>query len=363
MKKLIIFIPSIEDGGVEKNLFLISNYLSKKINNIAIITANFEYKKKFSKRIKFLGLDFKFLRKKNRIFKYVFCLIQLMLQIIKENRKVTILSFQANIYAIILAKIFKIKIISRSNSSPSGWSQNTLKKIIFKIFLKKADLTIVNSLEFRQEMFDKFAVKARCIYNPFDKKYIKNKIINFKKNVFQTKKNTLKILSVGRLTQQKDFITLLKAINHIKNAINLKLILIGKGSEKYKLNNFINNNQLNKKISLVGYKKNPYKYFQDTDIFVLSSKFEGLPNVLLEAQFFKKFIISSNCPTGPKEILLNGKAGELFDVGNYKKLSKIILNYNKKKNNKKILLGFNSLNRFNYNKSMKEYYYSIIKFL
>ena len=76
--------------------------------------------------------------------------------------------------------------------------------------------------------------------------------------------------------------------------------------------------------------KNPYKYFKDTDIFVLSSKFEGLPNVLLEAQFFKKFIISSNCPTGPKEILLNGKAGELFDVGNYKKLSKIILNYNKK---------------------------------
>ena len=260
-----------------------------------------------------------------------FCLIQLMLQIIKENRKVTILSFQANIYAIILAKIFKIKIISRSNSSPSGWSQNTLKKIIFKIFLKEADLTIVNSLEFRQEMFDKFAVKARCIYNPFDKKYIKNKIISSKKNVFQTKKNTLKILSVGRLTQQKDFMTLLKAINHIKNAINLKLILIGKGSEKYKLNNFINNNQLNKKISLVGYKENPYKYFQDTDIFVLSSKFEGLPNVLLEAQFFKKFIISSNCPTGPKEILLNGKAGELFDVGNYKKLSKIILNYNKKK--------------------------------
>ena len=60
---------------------------------------------------------------------------------------------------------------------------------------------------------------------------------------------------------------------------------------------------------------------------------------------------------------MNGKAGELFDVGNYKKLFKINLNYNKKKNNKKILLGFNSLNRFNYNKSMKEYYYSIIKFL
>ena len=56
-------------------------------------------------------------------------------------------------------------------------------------------------------MFDRFAVKAKCIYNPFDKKYIKNKIIGSKKNIFQTKKNILKILSVGRLTQQKDFMT------------------------------------------------------------------------------------------------------------------------------------------------------------
>lgn len=363
MKKLIIFIPSIEDGGVEKNLFLISNYLSKKVKNIGLITANFEYKKRFNKRIKFLGIDFKYLRKKNRILKYAYCLLLLLCQIIKEKREITILSFQANIYAIILAKVFRVKIISRSNSSPSGWSQNFLKNIIFKIFLKKADCTIVNSLDFKKEMFNRFTVNAKCIYNPFDIDYIKRKIKSSKKNIFKTKKNTLKILSVGRLTKQKDFMTLLKAINRIKNLINLKLILIGKGSEKEKLLIFIKNNKLTNKILLVGYKKNPYKYFQETDIFVLSSKFEGLPNVLLEAQYFKKFIISSNCPTGPREILLNGKAGNLFDIGNYKKLSKQILNYNRKKNVEKILLGFNSLNRFNYNKSMKEYYKSIIKFL
>ncbi|MDA9629884.1 glycosyltransferase, partial [Candidatus Pelagibacter sp.] len=94
-----------------------------------------------------------------------------------------------------------------------------------------------------------------------------------------------------------------------------------------------------------------------------TSKFEGLPNVLLEAQLFKKFIISSNCPTGPKEILLNGKAGNLFNVGNFKELSKYILQYDINKNKNKIQLGFNNLKRFNFDQCMNEYYNSIIKFL
>ena len=57
---------------------------------------------------------------------------------------------------------------------------------------------------------------------------------------------------------------------------------------------------------------------------VLTSKFEGLPNILLEAQFLRKYIISTNCPTGPKEILLNSKAGDLINIGDFKKLSHLI---------------------------------------
>ena len=60
------------------------------------------------------------------------------------------------------------------------------------------------------------------------------------------------------------------------------------------------------------------------DIFVLTSLYEGLPNVLLEAQYFKKYIISTDCPTGPREILLNGKAGDLIKIGDYKNLANLI---------------------------------------
>ena len=94
-------------------------------------------------------------------------------------------------------------------------------------------------------------------------------------------------------------------------------------------------------------------------MLILSSKFEGLPNVLLEAQFLKKFIISTNCPTGPKEILLNGRAGDLINSNNPKVLTQKIINFykNKKKNlnQKKILLGYNQLQRFDFNINCKKY--------
>ena len=76
------------------------------------------------------------------------------------------------------------------------------------------------------------------------------------------------------------------------------------------------------------------QYLNQCDLFILSSKFEGLPNVLLEAQFLKKFIISTNCPTGPKEILLNGKAGDLIDTNSPKALTQKIINFHKDKKKK-----------------------------
>ena len=98
---------------------------------------------------------------------------------------------------------------------------------------------------------------------------------------------------------------------------------------------------------------------------MLSSKFEGLPNVLLESQVLKKYIISSNCPTGPKEILLNGRAGDLFKINDHNKLASFILKYkrNKFKNLKKIKLGYDYLSRYDLTKNLKEYNKNISKFL
>jgi len=93
----------------------------------------------------------------------------------------------------------------------------------------------------------------------------------------------------------------------------------------------------------------------------LTSLYEGLPNVLLEALTLKKFVISSDCPTGPKEILLNGRGGYLFKIKDYKNLSNLILDYskNKKKLSNKIRMGYRNLDRFDFDKNIKKYYNEI----
>lgn len=343
-KKLIIFIPSIEDGGVEKNLFTISNYLSSKINNIELITCNNNYKNKFLSKINIISPNISFFWDKKRLIKYIICLAILFYRIIVNNRKVLIFAFQANIYAILIAKIFNVRIITRSNSSPSGWSKNYLKNLLFKFLLKKADEIIVNSLEFQKEFYSKFNIKTKFIYNPFDKKFINNKLNKKIKNNF-FKKNNLKIVNVGRLTEQKDQITLLKSFKLIEPKLNAKLLIIGKGVKYDFLNTYIKANSLCSKVKLLGYTNNPFYFMKLSDIVILSSKFEGLPNVLLEAQYLKKYIISTNCPTGPKEILSDGEYGSLIKIGDHKNLAKKINNYHKNKRliNKMILQGFKAM--------------------
>ena len=351
-------MPSVEGGGVEKNFFIISNYLANKLDKIFLITAE----NNLSKKIKNIDIVYprsNFWRNKARFRKYIICIF-LLIKILLKNRNILVFTFQANLYAILVCKLFRISIISRSNSSPSGWSKNFIKNYIYKVGLNLADTIIVNSIEFKQEMKKKFSVNATHIYNPLNK----NEIIRLSKkkveNIFPKKK--LKIISVGRLVDQKNQLTLLKAINIIKNLYPVKVVLIGRGVDFYKIKNYIKLNKLSK-IVKVFYTSNPFPYIKQADLFILSSKYEGLPNVLLESIVLKKMIISSACPTGPKEILLDGKAGLLFKVGNYVELSQKIIFFIKNKTKCKKLLNASiiKLNRFDYKVNLKKYLNAIKK--
>ena len=130
-------MPSIEGGGVEKNLFIISNYLTNKFSNVSVITISKKYKYKFHKSIKFITLKSDFWDKFGRRVKY-FLSIFLLIKELLRSKNILVFAFQANIYCIILCKIFSVKIITRSNSAPFGWSRNFLKNIIFSFFFKES---------------------------------------------------------------------------------------------------------------------------------------------------------------------------------------------------------------------------------
>tara|TARA_Y100001970_G_scaffold234571_1_gene293043 strand:+ start:6657 stop:7766 length:1110 start_codon:yes stop_codon:yes gene_type:complete len=363
-KKLIMFMPFIGGGGVEKNLYAISNHLADKVD-VTICTLSKEKKNKFNRNIKFLSPKYKINKNINIRLKYVFCLLTLFKFLI-QNKNSLVFAFQANIYCILICKLLGISIIVRSNSSPTGWYHNILKKTLYKIIISKADIVIVNSLKFKKQMENKFKIKVKCIYNPLNKKEIFYKSKKGIKDKFFKGKKYLKILNIGRLTEQKDQITILKALKVLrKKNIKFKALILGSGVEESNLKNYIQNNNLKNFIKIKNFIENPFGIMSQADLFILSSKYEGLPNVLLEASSLKKFIISTDCPTGPKEILCNGKGGYFFEIGNYNQLYNKILSYirNKKKISEKIDYSYNQLERFNSKKNLNEYYKLIKKFL
>ena len=362
-KKLIIFMPSIEGGGVEKNLFLVSNYLVKKIDQVALITISKKYKKKFNNSIEFISLISNCWDKLGRRSKYFLSIFLLMREILK-NKNIIVFAFQANIYCIIICKLFSVKVIARSNSAPAGWSKNIFKKLFFKFFLNLADKVMVNSIQFKRDLKKEFGVNAICIYNPLNHDEVIKKSKKKSKKIFTNKKQ-LKILNIGRFTEQKDQLTLLKALNLIKKDISFQAIIIGRGKLRNDLIEYINKNKLNDCIKIIDFVENPFPLLKQTELFILSSRYEGLPNVLLEALSLKKFIISSNCPTGPKEILLNGNGGLLFKVGDYKQLAKKISYYQNNKNKCKKLLNHSiqNIKRFDYKTNMQKYLFLIKKFI
>ena len=349
-------MPFMGGGGVEKNLIIISNFLSKKYENIYVCTCSKSFKKKFNSKIKFISTKHDLSNKVSLKIQYLVSLF-LLIKFILKNKNTLVFAFQANIYCILVCKLLGIKIIVRSNSSPSGWYHNNLKKIIYKKIISLADSVIVNSRDFKKEMENSFNINVDCIYNPLNsKEIIKLSKKKFRNNFFK-KKNILKLVNIGRFTDQKDQITILKAVNIIKDKIKFKLLIIGRGIEKKKLTHFVKNNNLGNNVKIINFQNNPYNIIKKSDVFILSSKYEGLPNVLLEAAVLKKFIISTKCPTGPKEILDNGKGGIFFKTENYKDLAKKIEFYlkNKKKLNKKINYNFNNLDRFDFRKNLHKY--------
>ncbi len=354
-KKIIIFMPSIEGGGVEKNLFIVTNHLATKIKNLYLISISKKYKKKFHKSVNFITLNSNFWDNFGRKMKYILSIF-LLIKLFLKDRKVIVFAFQANIYCVIVCKIFFVKVITRSNTAPIGWSNNILKRFLFKFFLNLSDKIIVNSLEFKKNLKKELSLESDCIYNPLNFSEIIKKSKSKSKKIFTN--NKLKILNIGRLTNQKDQITILKALNIVKKKINFEMIIVGRGILKEELLNFIRLNNLTKKVKIMDFVENPFPLIKQSDLFILSSKYEGLPNVLLEALVLKKFIISSNCRTGPKEILINGKGGLLFKIGNYTQLAKQIIYFNKNKATCKKLLkkSTKALYRFDYKTNLEKYF-------
>ena len=145
------------------------------------------------------------------------------------------------------------------------------------------------------------------------------------------------ILGVGRLVPQKDFPTLIKAFAIVKQQFSAKLMILGEGEKRPQLEALVRELGLENDVDMPGFKDNPYTYMAQAKLFVLSSAWEGFGNVVAEAMAVGTPVVSTNCPSGPAEILENGKYGKLVSVGDVNALANAILETLKNPTNSQLL--------------------------
>ena len=133
------------------------------------------------------------------------------------------------------------------------------------------------------------------------------------------------ILCAGRLVEQKGFATMLRAFQQVNAALPSRLIILGEGEKRAELEALVQTLGLQGSVDLPGFAENPFAYMRHADLFVLSSQYEGFPNVLVEAMACGCPVVSTNCPDGPFEILDGGRYGRLVPVGDADALAQAII--------------------------------------
>ena len=276
-----------------------------KQNNVEIVKF---YKKDFFKYLPKNG----FLRSR---FSYLTIAILSIIPLIKflnKNKSEILIIHLIITLPLLLKFIFnlKIKTILRISGFPK---LNILRKNIWKSSNKILEYVTCPTKDLLEQ------IKEARIFNNQKVLFLPDAIINIntmnrKIDKYNDIVSTKTILAAGRLTKQKNLLYLLQEFKKfLKIKKKYKLIILGEGEGKSEIQNYIKKNNISDHVCLKGYVKNIFSYMKHSDLFVLSSLWEDPGFVIIEAAFSNLFVISSNCPNGPREILDNGRGGILFN--------------------------------------------------
>lgn len=356
MKTIVISSGDLTMGGLQKILVEYLKLIDKNKYRIVLLIAN-DYGKKnlfleeipknveiqfvrpynlvskiaeLSKNRKILNrlLLKRYRYRSKRVFKSIF-----LEKLSKLGKIDLIIDFDGGLKSILDNLKAEKKIIWIHSSIRKHKQDNKSKISRYGEELKKYDKIIAICKEMKEEikeLYPSLSHKIEYIYNPLDCNNIIEqgnenieKMTSYEKELIESDY----FLAISRLDAvQKDFETLIEGYLILKNkGIKERLYIIGEGDGRVKIEKMIEEKKLVEDVILLGEKKNPYIWIKHSKLFIHSSRYEGLPTVLLEALMMDKFIVSSNCPTGPTEILTNPKAGELFDVGDANQLAEKVL--------------------------------------
>jgi glycosyltransferase involved in cell wall biosynthesis len=330
-KKVAFYLPNLAGGGVSGAVVNLMNQLtfSKEVEVLMVLNKKEgEFLRYLDSNIEIFELDTKRLR--DSLFS--------LLKFLKKIKPDVLISGQSHVNTIalmanqMLRKKIKVIITEHGNLQEGLKDVRNPTKIILltlmKNFYPKADKVISVSKGVEKTLLKYIKMdksKMEVIYNPIISDLIYERAEEPLNHKWFTSKEIPVILSVGRLSKEKDFENLLQAFSIVKSKVDSRLLIVGEGPERDHLEKLIKKLDLQDSVDLYGFEENPYKFFKNADLFVLSSKTEGLGNVLVEALCLRRKIVSTDCPSGPEEVLKKGKFGKLVPPEDTLKLAEGII--------------------------------------
>ena len=327
-RKIALFIPTLSGGGAERIMInLAVGLVDKGIAVDILVGAQGSLQNEVPKEARLI--DFK-------VSRTLACLPSLV-RYLKRERPTAMLSAMAhaNIVAICAKYLAFVKTciyVSVHNTISYNIDKRSLKGwfqlLLIKLFYPFSNAIIVVSEEAKEDFIVNTGIsnkKVQVIYNPVVTPDIFEKAKQPVNHPWLRESELPVILGVGRLTKQKDFITLIRAFSIVLKQFPIRMIILGEGEDRQLLEKLVLELNLSKYVDLHGFVDNPYAYISRASVFVLSSAWEGLPTVLIESLALGVPVVATECPSGPKEILNNGKYGILVPVGDKAAIAKSIL--------------------------------------
>jgi glycosyltransferase involved in cell wall biosynthesis len=261
--------------------------------------------------------------------------IFLLARLIRKKKPDIILSLisAANIITILADSLsgMQSKVIVVEQNNPSESLKNdrygSITGPLMKYFYPKAERIIAASEGIKNDLSRNFGLPEAMIdliYNPVDIEEIE---LLSREEVTHPwfHENVPILVSVGRLTKQKGYPYLISAFSLVKQTLPCRLLIIGSGEDKGTLLQAVNELGLSNDIEFLGFQRNPFKYMARSGLFILSSLYEGFGNVIVEAMALGLPVISTDCKSGPSEIIENRKNGVLVPIKDEKALAEAIL--------------------------------------
>lgn len=328
-KRITLFMPAFSGGGAERVMIaLANNFDSQNINvDMVVLASDGPYIHELSKGVRIVDLGV------NRAMRGIIPFARYL----KKNKPEVVLVTmkQVALCAYFARRLTfgasKTRLLIREAVSPTFSEMHQgvsvrIMSILLRYVYKDVDAVISTTPEMTDELSARYQFKRLLtIGNPVATKKFRALMNQRADCHWPWPKNEKLVLSVGRLGRQKDFSTLIKAFALANQELPARLAILGEGELRPEIEAQIASLGIEDRVWLPGFVENPFAYMASCDLYVMSSIGEGLPNALIQALCTGTPVVSTSCPTGPKDLLEDGKYGHLVDIGDFSAMAECIV--------------------------------------